>query len=126
MADINDVYDLLNGTLPQIKTDLALVKKVSESNQRALKGSNGDTGLVHHVSILCKDQVSIKKTVKNHDDLLYKGKNDAPGLMMEVGDTRKFKKNMNRLYWIFIGAIVVGVINILLQFFSLPWTVPGG
>ena len=134
MADIDDIYNLLNGSLPQIKSDLAMVKtevtsvkKVAESNQRSLTGTDDKPGLVHKVNTLCTGQSQIRVMVVDHEKILYKGRSDTePGLVSQSRDIRKFRSNLIKWYWLFIGAIVVGVINIVLQFVTLPWTVPGG
>ena len=103
------------------------VKKVAESNQRALKGSNGEPGLVQKVNMLCTGQTQIRVMVEDHEKVIYKGRNDAePGLIAQNREQIKFRGNLTRWYWLFIGAIVVGLINIILQFVTLPWTTSGG
>ena len=117
MASIDDVFNLLSASLPEIKQEIETVKALAQSNQRALKGTNGTTGLVSQVNSLCTGQTAIRNMVQDHDNLLYKGKDESePGLVEQIRQSRTFQRTVKRLYWLFIGALVVSFINILLQF----------
>ena len=109
-----------------MQADLTHVKDVADANKRALRGSNGEAGLVAEVKTICKEQVKIWEKLEEHDNLLYKGKNEnEPGLQDQVRDIRRDQKNVQRLIWLLVSAIVVGIVNIIFQFISFPLN-PGG
>jgi hypothetical protein len=97
------------------------IERDTEEIMRILRGVNGDTGLISAMQALAKE-------VKNHVDeefrcpirdvatILYGSKDDSSkrGLVSDVEDLKKWKDELRHWYLLFVGAIVVGVANILL------------
>lgn len=118
---INDVYDLLQEQAVEmalVKADVVLTKECSEQNNRALRGSNSDPGLVSEVSSLCSTQDDCKDKLIEIDRVLHKGIKDAPGLVEQVRELNKWRKELRYWYLLFIGAIVMSVISIALNLLS--------
>lgn len=120
-----DIYDLLVKSLPKLQSDLTYVKEVADSNKRALRGTNGETGLVARVETLCNDQSKIWKKIEEHDQVLYHGKDEnEPGLQDQMREIRREQKSVKRLAWLLISAIVVGLVNIVLSFVEIGVPTP--
>ena len=124
---VREIYDMLSVSLPAIEAKLEsvnkeveTVKNVAESNYDSLRGRGNETGLVHKVDILSKEHAQLRSLVNEHDRLLYHGKDETePGLVSQVRLLRAWQKGLQYWYLLFIGAIIVGLINIGLQLLSL-------
>lgn len=118
---IVDVYNLLQDQaveLAKVKASVDTTKNCSEQNNRALRGSDGDPGLVAEVASLCRTQEECKVRLDSIDTLLHKGTDTVPGLVGQVRDLNKWKKELRYWYLLFIGAIVMSVISIALNLIS--------
>ena len=120
-----DVFNLLEGELPGIRSDIAtltvemsLTKEVAQQNNRALRGSNSNPGLVAKVSSLCSSQDVMSGRVEKIEVTLHEGADGVPGLVDQVRENREWRKSLKRWYIVFVGAIIVGVINVALELWS--------
>ena len=118
---IVDVYTLLQSQateLALVRASVDATKNCSEQNNRALRGSDGDPGLVAEVASLCHTQGECKERLDSIDTVLHKGTDTAPGLVGQVRELNKWKKELRYWYLLFIGAIVMSVISIALNLIS--------
>ena len=122
---VSDIYDLLKSELPDLKAaivalrlEMKEVKEVSKQNNRALRGSNSNPGLVADTSSLCKSQKKMTGRIEKIEVCLHEGIDHTPGLVHQVRDLNKWRKELRYWYVAFVGAIVIGVINITLQLIS--------
>jgi len=79
------------------------------------------------VTILTAEVTATKAVVKKSDNIL-RGHDGNPGLVEQVRNLTKWKKDVKYWYVLFIGvtlsAVVVGVINILLELGSRTVALP--
>lgn len=108
-----------------LNADIQELKEIVKQNNRALRGTNGEAGLVSDVTSLCVSHKELKDEVKEISDLLHKGSTDEPGLVELVRRNRDFRKNVRYWYILLIGATLVGLVNILLEV-GKQLFVPGG
>lgn len=121
----DDVMQFLERAIPEmassvnsLRADIAGVERIAEQNNRALRGWDGEPGLLADVQALCKVQEKNGQRLAGIEADMYKGSDTVPGLVDQVRVLTKWQKQMRYWYVLFIGAIVVGVINILLELVS--------
>lgn len=109
-------------TQQNIVERLKRIEEDLEEVTRILRGTNGGTGLLSSVQALAKevrDHVNeeFKCPIRDVATILYGSKDQADkrGLIGDVEDLKKWRAELNRWYVLFVGAIVVGVVNILLS-----------
>lgn len=114
-----DVYALLQDELPALKAQLASLeievtaaKNSSEQNNRALRGSNNNPGLVADVSALCTSHKKMTERVEEIEVCLHKGADGVPGLVDQVRENREWRKSLKYWYVLFVGAILVGLVEL--------------
>lgn len=109
-------------TQETIISRLARIENDTEEIMRILRGSNGDTGLIASVQTLAKevrDHVNeeFKCPIREVATLLYGSKDDASkrGMVSDVEELKKWRADLNKWYALFIGAIIIGLANLLLE-----------
>lgn len=114
-----DVFALLETELPELKAQIAALeiqviaaKDSSEQNNRALRGSNNNPGLVADVSTLCTSQNEMNERVEAIETCLHKGTDGVPGLVDQVRENREWRKSLKYWYVLFVGAILVGLVEL--------------
>lgn len=94
------------------------VNEKLDSIDRALRGHNGDTGLVADVKLIKREIEDIDKTLVSHSMTLYgcPEDNDDVGL---VGEQKDLRKIADRRVWVnrAISAAAVGILaDVLLRY----------
>lgn len=113
----------LNPTTQQnIVERLVRIEKDLEDITKILRGTNGGTGLLSSVQALAKevkDHVNeeFRCPIRDVATILYGSKDQADkrGLIGDVEELKKWRAELTRWYLLFVGAIVVGVVNIVLS-----------
>jgi len=89
---------------------------------RVLRGSNGDVGIIAELKTLTMkidNHINSEYTcpIKDVMVLLYGAKDDAEkrGIVTDIVELKRWKKSLDHLYLVMVGAIIVGVINAILQ-----------
>ena len=111
--------------------ELKEIKEISKSNDRALRGSNGDAGLIADIKIIKtkigmmeKDHVKCGAKFGELDKLLFGKDKDNAGMIGEQIALRQYvfkdlKPAIDRLGWWFftlvLGLIVTGIVNAVIQ-----------
>lgn len=110
--------------------ELKVIRSITKSNERSLRGSNGEVGLIADMKIInskldgIKEKLgkSEKKHKETHDVLFGEGK-DSVGIIGEQIALRNYvfkdlKPAIQKLSWWFfalvVGLILTGVLNALL------------
>lgn len=111
--------------------ELKEIKEISKSNERALRGSNGDAGVVADMKII---KTTVDKMEKAHagcdkkfgtlDKLLFGKDKDDAGMVGEQIALRQYvfkdlKPAIDRMSWWFftlvVGLIITGVVSAVIQ-----------
>jgi hypothetical protein len=122
MTENSEILQYLHQKIPEMQVSLAtlytevqVVKKCADQNNRALRGTDSTPGLVSTVDQTRRSQEKMDLRIKKIESILHEGDDDGPGLMDQVRMNTEFKNNLNRWYVVFVGAIIVGVVNIAIQ-----------
>lgn len=111
--------------------ELKEIKEISKSNERALRGSNGDAGVVADIKIIKskigvmeKDHVKCGEKFGELDKLLFGKDKDDAGMVGEQLTLKNYvfkdlKPNIDRMSWWFftlvVGLIITGVVSTVIQ-----------
>lgn len=130
--EVKEMLDFLKTSMPVMEQswillnqELKEIKAIAQQNNRSLRGSNNDAGLVAAVAHLRLKQDQACAAVADLDKLLHKGTDRVPGLMERVRILERFQKTLK--YWaaLLIGATLVNIIAVLIQLASRS-LIPGG
>jgi hypothetical protein len=90
---------------------------------RIVKGHNNTPGILQRIAIVDERISSLASTESRcpiwqvqldmYGDPKDRDKN--PGVMWILADHERWKKNFERVYWLALGAIVVGVVDIVIR-----------
>lgn len=83
----------------QIMTTLDTIVPLVKEHERALRGTNGNSGIVE----------AVRASQKDHD--LLHGDGDNPGLIDVVRTYRSRSASATRFMWIILGAVAGGAIS---------------
>lgn len=111
--------------------ELKEIKAIAQSNDRALRGSNGDAGLVSDLEIIKSTVTGMGKAhgrcseqFKALDKLLFGKDKDDAGMVGEQLTLKNYvfkdlKPNIDRMSWWFftlvVGLIVTGIVSTVLS-----------
>lgn len=107
-----------NPTASTEKRTLDQILARVDSLDRALRGSNGDEGLISKVISHLNMSSNRETRITKIEHLIWgdpdKGV-DSEGLIDRVNEHDKFYKNLSKIYWSVVGAIVLLVVNLIVQ-----------
>lgn len=130
--EVRDMLAFLRQNMPVMEQswrllneELKEIKDLAKQNNRALRGTNGEAGLVSDVTSLCTSYRELKTEVREISNLLHKGDSSEPGLVEQVRDMVRWRGSVK--YWaaLLIGATLVNIIAVIIQLASRS-IIPGG
>lgn len=117
--DVHTALQLISSKLAELESILLQVQGSSENNQRALRGFNGDLGVIGMVQQLAEIVRTESDTIKTIKEVLFYGKSeDEPSLIEQVREIRRWQRNIQRWQGVFGAAILVILAGWLINLFQ--------
>jgi len=115
----------MSGEMRHLLDLISTLTETVERHEAILRGRNGDTpGIIEQVRDLRAEQGTYNAQFRDVHQALYGDPKDprSHGLVAEVEEIRKEREKRDgrneKLYWLLVSTVVVGVLNFLIQ--ALP------
>ena len=109
------------------KEEIEGIKSNLESLQNAMRGTNGEMGLIGKVDAISLNLMTHMRADKDSplNDVviaLYGDRREgirAQGLIEAVAENTRFRKNLQKMYWMLATAVIAGLGNLFFSIYKL-------